>query len=222
MKIWIESPYKNNLAQDLKKLGVKIDRHKPDFVVTYGGDGTILRAERRYPGVPKIPIRKSHNCNMCVDDLANIETIMERISKKQYRIEKFEKVDAAFGQKVFVGLNEIQIHNKDPRKALRFNLLVGGKKFANLIGDGLVFSTAYGSTAYYRAIGNKPFKSGIKIGFNNVHPKQTTINLTGKATVEIIREKALLIADNDGIIELKPGNTVEVSKSKQRAAFVRI
>jgi len=117
-------------------------------------------------------------------------------------------------------VNEIQIHNKDPRKAIRFSVEVNGGKIENVIGDGLVVSTAFGSTAYYRALGLEPFKKGVMIGFNNVYPHRKPIVLKGSVFVEIVRENALLICDNNGIISLKPGDRVEIKESKEKAVFV--
>ena len=45
----------------LNMFGHDIDNNKPDFVITYGGDGTVLYAERRYPGIPKITILPTAN-----------------------------------------------------------------------------------------------------------------------------------------------------------------
>src|SRR3989344_1002650 len=43
----------------------KTEKRKPDFVVCYGGDGTILYAERLYPGIPKIAFRNNSICKQC-------------------------------------------------------------------------------------------------------------------------------------------------------------
>jgi NAD kinase len=38
----------------------------PDVVVCYGGDGTLLSAEREWPSAPKTPIRNSLRGNRCI------------------------------------------------------------------------------------------------------------------------------------------------------------
>ncbi|MBI4164095.1 MAG: NAD(+)/NADH kinase [Candidatus Aenigmarchaeota archaeon] len=223
LHIWIESPHKNNLVKIVKNLGFKIDRQRPDFVITFGGDGTILRAEHRYPGIPKIPIRKSRVCSMCISySGTDIEDVLKKVKADQYKLEKINKVEAIFKNKKFLGLNEVQIHNKDPRKAVRFDLVVDGKKFSEIVGDGVVFATSYGSTAYYRSLGLEQFKTGIKIGFNNVYPPKKPLILSGTTEVKILREQALLIADNEESISLKPGDVVRIKKSAQQAVFVRL
>ena len=222
LKIWIESPYKNNIRKKIADSQISISKKNPDFVITYGGDGTILRSENKYPGIPKIPIRKSHICNLCVDGIDSIEKIKQRLINEKYRIKEFEKVEVVFGKKKLVGLNEIQIHSKDPRKALRFSLETGKQKFDEIIGDGLVFSTAYGSTAYYSALGYKPFKKGARIGFNNIHNiKKQTIELKFPAKIKILRDSGLLFADNQNkFLEIKEGQSFFVKKTKERARFL--
>ncbi len=224
MKIWIESPYdKSEILEAVKRNGIRLSRKNPDFVLTYGGDGTILKAEQKYPGIPKVPIRNSKICSMCVSYGKNsLDYLFEKLKRKDYREEKINKVEAVFKGKKLVAVNEIQVHNKDPRKAIRFNLQVSGHNFEELIGDGLIFSTAFGSTAYYRAAGYEPFKSGIRIGFNNAYPKKEFLKLKSEASVTIIREKAFLIADNSETMTVNPGETVKIKESKQQAVFVRL
>ncbi len=225
MKIWIESRLKGktDLVKAVREAGIKIDIHRPDFVITYGGDGTILKAEHNYPGVPKIPIRKSRVCSMCISyGSDSIGDILKRIKNGKYELKKINKVEAVFKSKKIVGLNEVQIHNKDPRKAVRFDLEIGGKRFPEIVGDGIVFATSYGSTAYYRSLGLKQFNTGIKIGFNNVYPPKKPLRLEGTAIIKIVREKALLISDNDSVLELKSGDSVRIKQSKKQAAFVKL
>lgn len=224
MKIWIESPYdKLGIVESAKKNKIKITPKNPDFVVTYGGDGTILKAEQKYPGVPKVPIRNSKVCSMCVSyNKDSLDYLWNKLENKKFTLEKINKVEAIFKDKRVVAVNEVQIHNKDPRKAIRFDLTANRQRLTELIGDGLVFSTAFGSTAYYRALGLRPFKKGVRIGFNNVYPKRWPIELKGEANVKVLREKALLICDNSELIGLKPGNMVKVRESGQQAVFVRL
>ena len=224
MKIWIESPYdKSELVKSAKKNKMTINKKIPDFVLTYGGDGTILRAEQKYPGIPKVPIRNSKICSMCISyGKGSLDHLFEKLKRKNYQEEKINKVEAVFKGRRLIAINEIQIHNKDPRKAIRFNLQLSGQNFEELIGDGLIFATAFGSTAYYKAAGYEPFKSGIRIGFNNIYPKKESLELKSEAQVKILREKALLITDNTDMITVNPGETVKIKESKKQAVFVRL
>ena len=36
---------------------VKVVEKSPDVVICFGGDGTLLSAELKWPGVPKVPSR---------------------------------------------------------------------------------------------------------------------------------------------------------------------
>ena len=228
MKICVFSPYdKEVLEKRILKEGIKLDCKKPDFVITYGGDGTILLSEYEYPGVPKIPIRKSSVCSMCVaDGLDSVGLLLEKLKTGKYKIVGKEKVEGKVvgTNKRLVGLNEIQIHNKNPRKAVRFKLQIGKKKLdEEIIGDGLIAATAFGSTAYYRALGYDPFNFGIRVGFNNVHPKRNAVRVTGSVIVEITREDAILLADNQKkVINLKAGDKVEIRQSEYAAQLVML
>ena len=65
------------LAGKMQKLGFALDRKKPEFVVSLGGDGTLLHAERLYPGVPKLLSRDSALCQKCGDML--VGAVLKRI-----------------------------------------------------------------------------------------------------------------------------------------------
>lgn len=224
MKIWVHSHYEKKFIENaLKEKGIVLSR-KPDFVITYGGDGTILETERFYPGVPKIPIKKSIICSQCMHySSANIHKIIAKLKMGSYRLRTFEKIEAAAKGKTVTAMNEIVIRNKLPYKAIRFSVLAGRAKKENIIGDGIVAATAHGSTAYYKNIGYKPFKSGARIGFNNANIKLPFIPLRKKAVVKILREDACVAADNNPeMIEVKKSDAVTITISRKKARFVEI
>lgn len=226
MKIAIVSCYKTSEIEKMARTaGFDVASDKPDFVLAYGGDGTILRSEHEYPSTPKIPVKVNRIVNACmVYDIGSLPSVLRSIISGSYSIRKFCKVKASVGSQDLIGLNEVQVHNTDPRKALRFTLKTPKKSFEHLIGDGIVASTAYGSTGYYNVMGYSVFSAGIRIGFNNVRPRLGFAPLSkGAARLIVEREQGTVIADNlKKSIPVVKGDEVLISQSEQSAFFVQV
>ncbi len=213
------------LEKRLLEKGFVLDSNAPEIVFTYGGDGTILASERSYPGVPKAAIKHSLFCYKCAFKEEELESILARIKNKKYKIEEHTKIKTTAKTKTLVSLNEIQLHNKKPTKAIRFNVYVNKKQvFENVVGDGVVIATPYGSTAYYKSVGGKPFKKGIGIALNNPHKREKPIvvNESSEIEIEILRECAQLFSDNDdkNIVVLNPKDRIIVKKHLKTAKFI--
>lgn len=84
------------------------------------------------------------------------------------------------------GIAEVSIKNCDPTSALRFDLSIDGKTyFRNVISDGIVASTPYGSTGYFKSIARMIFScDGIGVAF--IAPTQGINNLVidSKSAIE--------------------------------------
>jgi NAD+ kinase len=196
----------------------------PDFVVCYGGDGTVLFSERKFPGVPKLIIKTSRACRMYDYALSDLKELLSRIKAGDYQIYTEMKLETVAKGERLVGLNEIQVHLKLPIYAVRFSLSADGKEYDELIGDGVIVATSFGSTAYYKATGGKSFKKGIGISFNNLHnknaksfvvPEDSAVKLT------VTRGPAWLLADNnEDFVDLDAGDAVEIRKSGRVANFI--
>jgi NAD+ kinase len=214
------SEVKNALA----KAGFELVEENPDFVVCYGGDGTVLFSERKFPGVPKLIIKTSRACRMYDYALDDLNTLLSKIKAGNYRLHSEMKLEAEAKGKKLVGLNEIQVHLKLPIYAVRFSLSADGKEYNNLIGDGVIVATPFGSTGYYAATGGKPFKKGIGVSFNNLHNRKVESFVVPEDTVvklAVSRGPAWLLADNnEEFIELDAGDAMSVRKSGGIANFI--
>ena len=197
----------------VKKLGLEIVRENPDVIISYGGDGTLLSAEREFPGIPKLPLRNSQICNKCAQH--GDEVMLKKLLNNSLKLESYQKLETTFLYKSFFALNDFVIRNSDPTHSIRFN--VGNKYFitkvTNLfIGDGIVIATHFGSTGYFKSITGKSFERGLPaarlpdgqgrqgfgLAFNNTTEKVPPVFLNDqdKVTFNLARGKATLSFDN--------------------------
>jgi NAD+ kinase len=216
------------LQKRIQQAGFKIDQKRPEIVISFGGDGTYLYSERKYPGVPKLMIRDVEICEG--SHFKKLNKVMHLLKQKKYTIKKHMKLEARVRRrgKTIQALecaNDFIIRNKELMEAMRFTLFVGEKqKNGEIIGDGVVVCTPFGSTAYFCAITRKSFRKGMGIAFNNPTQKLAPI-ITKKKTItmKITRKDAELACDNDPqILQLEEGDEIFIQKSKNTANMVKM
>ena len=225
MKVLVFNTLKNSGVEEvLKEHGFEIVSYNPDVVVSYGGDGTLMRAEHMYPGIPKLPLRASAVCKLC-SPISN-EEVLKKIEKKKYSIEEFWKLNVVARGETYVGVNDVIVHNKDPRHAIRYDVSVNNKKILEgVIGDGVVVATPFGSTGYYRSITDSYFEVGMGLAFNNSTEQSDHIVLKESSMIRITiaRGPAIVYVDNrKESIELDEGEFAEIKKSDQVAKIIRV
>lgn len=212
------------MKQLLKKKKLVYVTKKPDFVISLGGDGTLFYAERKYPEVPKMMIRDSKVCKKCIGD--NNETILDFIRLNAYTLKESMKLEASFKNKRVVAVNDIVIRNKNPNQAIRFDVMIDNKTIQKeVIGDGLIIATPFGSTAYYQSSTRQSFNEGIGLAFNNTTADLEPINLKENQTIKVklLRGDAHITNDNDSKINvLKEGSTITIKKHKSHMKLIQI
>ena len=105
----------------------------PDFIICYGGDGTVLFSERKFPQVPKLLVKKANSYRKCDRVLDRIKDVLSKIKDGEFRIREEMKLETEFHDRKLIALNEVQVRNKLPIFAVRFSLLVNGKEINNQI-----------------------------------------------------------------------------------------
>ncbi len=207
-----------------KKEGFEIVKDDPEMIASCGGDGTFMRAEKDFPGIPKFILHKSVTSKKGHD--MSPEEILKNISRGRYSVNEEIKIEAFSNGKKIEGMNEIIVHNSDPRRAIRYEIYLNGKQIGKeIIGDGVVVSTPYGSTGYYRSITDSFFEVGMGVAFNNSTEQSDhmVIKEDSKILVKIIRGIAFAYSDNsDEDIRLSDGDEINIHRSEDMAKIIKI
>ncbi|MBW3003892.1 NAD(+)/NADH kinase [Candidatus Woesearchaeota archaeon] len=213
MKVAVVSKGKDFISKWLAKHGLKKVAKGPDVVIAFGGDGTFLYAEQKFPGVPKLLLYHSSSCKNCKEH--NFAMILNTLREKRFEVQKFMKLQVDVKGKKFYAMNDVNIHYVPPC-ALRYEVRLDGLH-DSYIGDGVVIATPYGSSAYFYSISRKTFKTGIGIAINNATSgKKNFVIADNRAVrVKVIRGPGLLAVDCvKEVVKLNKGDSVVIQKSK--------
>ena len=216
MKVLLYGKTSKSIEEMVKKFGFELVSSNPDVVISYGGDGTLLSTERKFPHIPKLPIRSSqlyHKCPKHTDEL-----MLKKLLEGKLHLKEYKKLVTTILYKNFYALNDFVIRNSDTTHSIRFKTSETNDQL--LIGDGVVISTPLGSTAYFKSITSKSFKSGFGMTFNNITKRIPPVYFKEKdqVTFNLVRGKATLSFDNNpDIFTLDEGSELIFSLSDQTA-----
>lgn len=223
MKVIVAGLQRADLVKHIRKQypTLRIVRTQPDFILCYGGDGTLLYAERVYPGVPKVMIRHSRVCHNCAR--MTRDTILTMLTTGKYELIEHPLIEAKVRGKIIYGLNDIIIGHATINTSVRYNVYLDDAQYGGeYLGDGVIVATPLGSTGYYQSITHSTFQEGLGIAFNN------TVNNIGhlvvasntEVKVKVNRGPALVVADNAKVFHnLDKGQTTVIRQS-HRSTYI--
>ena len=125
-----------------------------DVVIVIGGDGTILKCAEAAAagGKPILGI----NCGR-LGFMASLEHedlhMLEKLPLREYQISPRMMLSVTTEEGQFSALNDVVISKSDDCKIADFKVSKGGRTISYLRADGVIFSTATGSTAYSMSAG---------------------------------------------------------------------
>lgn len=204
-----------------------------DFVVTVGGDGTILRTamDLKDPETPILGINMGRRGFLSEVSVPEAEWALEKVLNKDYYLESSIKLSSKCLQTDELyqdALNEVLVVSSQPGKMTVLGIYVDDEHITDIQADGAIVATPAGSTAYNMSAGGSivtPEVNGISL--TAICPysyfKSLVVPIDSKIKVELLkpRTEGLAIVDGRIYYALKPHFSVECSVSEYRTRFIR-
>ncbi len=201
-----------------------------DFLISLGGDGTLLGVGRRSAkySKPILGINLGNLGFLTAEEKDVAESAIDKVLQGQYTIEKRMMLEATvFAEpkriEGLLALNDVCITRGFSSKILEFNIFVNMEYVDTLRADGVIICTPTGSTAYNLSAGGPILKTDAEIiAITPICPHTLTsrpiiISANDKITVEICnrgKEDFIISTDGQRSMSLKRRNVVQVKKSQ--------
>ena len=215
-------------------LGVIADG-APDVLVVLGGDGTILRAVREFPGVPVLGFNLGglgYLSSVGEDDFPRALTML---AEGRYRVSSRTMLAVSkSGEAPRYALNDVVVMREMTGHAAVLDLLFDDRAAVRYMADGLVFATPTGSTAYSLSAGGPvlmPDSNSFVITPMNPHAlgvrpivvrDTTRLAAVSRRLVNGRAERLGVYADGETAFALGGDERIEVAKADRTASLVEL
>lgn len=203
-----------------------------DFLVTIGGDGTLISAVRRsyHYQLPVLGIHAGKLGFLADLDFSELESFLDKMLIGEYRIDKRAILQATIvtpsGESDIFAFNDIVLTRPSIAKMIRLETYVDGRSFNTYYGDGVVVSTPTGSTAYNLSAGGPVlFPLTQVFALTPICPHSLTqrpVVLPGH--FEIVMKtpdaSALVIVDGQDLVEISENDTVHIKLASGAAHLI--
>jgi NAD+ kinase len=140
-----------------------------DCLLTFGGDGTLLRGARLLDGAttPIIGINVGRVGFLTTAASRNLDWVLDATARKAYTIEARLALVATVEDRQGgkrpqpIALNDVVIHKGGVARVLRFRVSVDGEEVGAYSADGIIVATPTGSTAYSLSAGGPIVVPGV-------------------------------------------------------------
>lgn len=212
------------VIKDLKAKGYKVDNLNPKFAISLGGDGTTLRAARvlAKSGTPILSVHLGGVGFLTEIELRELGEALGLIKKGKYKIDERTMIEAFVAGRTLIALNDLVISKSGIARVIKLEI----EGIAEYVADGLIFSTASGSTAYNLSAGGPlltPEARSMVISAICPHSVNTRpIVIDRPINVTLTKGKEVyLTADGQQVVPLHEGQKIRIQKSKLKTRFIR-
>lgn len=216
-----------------------------DCLLTLGGDGTLLRGARLAgpAGVPILGCNVGRLGFLTSIPLSDLEIAVGRVGRGEYELDERLALDVALRPRTppprprragveadsFYALNDAVVHKSGFARLVQLRVWAGEEELGQYSADGIIISTATGSTAYSLSAGGPILVPGLDaivatpICPHTLAVRPVVLPATARITVEIDSGAQDVVLTVDGQVgsELHDGDRVIAQRSADPVRLIR-
>ena len=224
---------------DVDQLGDTVGADELELAIVLGGDGTILRAAElvRDGSAPVLGINMGHVGFLAEIERDDMDDAVRRVIDRDYEVEErlalAVRVKDADGAVVYEtwALNEATVEKASRERMIEVVVEIDGRPLTSYGCDGMVVSTATGSTAYNFSAGGPviwPDVEAISVVPLSAHAlfaRPLVVSRDASVAIEMLESTGgtgILWCDGRRSHELPPGARVIVRRSSRPVRLARL
>jgi NAD+ kinase len=217
----------------------ELDAARLDALVTFGGDGTLLRGARLL-GAQEIPIlgvnlgRVGFLTSVTRDTL---DPALDALITGRYLIERRLALRAGIRdaegetRSTQMAVNDVAVHKGGVARVIRVNVHIQGENVGPYSADGIIVATPTGSTAYSLSAGGPIVVPGVEamvvtpIAAHTLAVRPLVVPAAYRIVIEPIAgwaDDLLVSFDGQTGSTLAPGESVDVCRADHRVCLIRL
>jgi NAD+ kinase len=210
-----------------------------DALITFGGDGTLLRGARLLAGqeTPILGVNLGRVGFLTTATRESLDTALEALVAGKYQIERRQVLRAAIRdaegevRSTQMSVNDIAIHKGGVARVIRVNVFIQGENVGPYSADGIIVATPTGSTAYSLSAGGPIVVPGVEaiivtpIAAHTLAVRPLVVPATYRIVIEPIAgwsDDLLVSFDGQTGTTLAPGESVDVCRADHRVCLIRL
>jgi len=210
----------------------------PDLVVSFGGDGTFLRAARhaRAADVPVIGVNVGRLGFLAEIDPPELDAALARLGAGDHTVELRSTLEvelrSADGATIATGwaLNDVAIEKVARQRLVRLEVEIGTTPFAAVAADAVIVATSTGSTAYALSAGGpivNPTLDAmliVPVAPHSLFDRTVVTDLADVVTVRVSEDQDGALVSTDGMDPtlLEPGGSAVVRGGARPVRVARL
>ena len=183
---------------------VRLVPDNTECVIVLGGDGTLIQASRELSekDIPFIGVNIGTLGYLTDTDMSSFEETLESLLRDDYEIDRRMMLDGCIyrgEERIFsdMALNDVVINRNGALRIIDFDIYVNGEYLNTYSADGVIVSTATGSTAY-----------SLSAGGPIIQPTARLIMVTPICPHSLNQRSIIFAADDEIMIEMKDNKSL--------------